>query len=190
MIETQGMLFTSPRFAACMPFILTEEGGYSNTPGDHGGATNHGIIQKEYNLFRFQKKLPLRSVKLITSDEYNEIYWTTYWQPHCPNVADGLDLSLFNINVNGGSGRGTKIIQQCIGVPVDGVWGPVTTKTLNQIEDIRSLIVSFHDWERRFYDAIIAHDPSQKKFSEDWHGRNDRCEKLSLQMAGPAQPAV
>ena len=31
---------TSPRFLACMPFILKEEGGYSNTPGDHGGPTD------------------------------------------------------------------------------------------------------------------------------------------------------
>jgi len=35
----------SPRFLACLPFVLKEEGGYSNTPGDHGGATNFGIIQ-------------------------------------------------------------------------------------------------------------------------------------------------
>ena len=32
----------SVRFLACMPFILKEEGGYSNTPGDHGGTTVGG----------------------------------------------------------------------------------------------------------------------------------------------------
>jgi lysozyme family protein len=57
---------TSPRFLACMPFILKEEGGYSNTPGDHGGATDDGIIQREYSVFRHSNGLPLQSVKLIT----------------------------------------------------------------------------------------------------------------------------
>jgi lysozyme family protein len=27
----------SSRFLTCLPFVLKEEGGYSNTPGDHGG---------------------------------------------------------------------------------------------------------------------------------------------------------
>ena len=34
----------SPRFLACLPFVLKEEGGYSNTPGDHGGA-NGGPVR-------------------------------------------------------------------------------------------------------------------------------------------------
>jgi len=36
------MITTSPQFEVCLPFVLKEEGGYSNTPGDHGGATNFG----------------------------------------------------------------------------------------------------------------------------------------------------
>lgn len=52
---------TSPEFEACLPFVLKEEGGYSNTPGDHGGATNYGIIQREYNAYRDKKGLILRA---------------------------------------------------------------------------------------------------------------------------------
>src|SRR5271155_1154973 len=118
---------TDKRFEACMPFVLKEEGGYSNTPGDHGGATNFGIIQVEYNAYRHLKGLPLQSVHAITPDEYREIYWTSYWQPHCPELPDGLNLSVFNINVNGGSGRGTKLLQQVMGTAVDGLWGPATS---------------------------------------------------------------
>lgn len=186
MIQTQF----SPEFNACMPFILQEEGGYSNTPGDHGGATNFGITQGEYNIWRHHAGLSLESVRLIRPTEYRSIYWQSYWMPRCPLVPHGLDLSLFNINVNGGPGRGTRLIQQILGIPADGIWGPQTTTALAEAEDIRSLIVAFHDDERKFYAAIIAHDPSQAKFSHDWFGRNDRCEKASLAMAGPAQPAV
>lgn len=183
---------SSPRFQACMPFILKEEGGYSNTPGDHGGATNFGIIQSEYNVYRHSLGLPLQSVRQITSDECLTIYWQNYWMPHCPQLPTGLDLSIFNINVNGGPARGTKLLQKSLGIMPDGIWGDETAKKVASINNspyaIRAIIHNFHDDERAFYAAIIAHDPSQQKFVSDWFGRNDRCEKLSLQMA--EQPEV
>ena len=181
----------SPEFEACLPFVLKEEGGYSNTPGDHGGATNFGIIQREYDIFRHGKGLPLQSVHHITPDEYREIYWQSYWQPHCPELPPGLNLSVFNINVNGGPARGTKLLQQCLAISVDGVWGQETSeavRTLVAAGDVLKVIIAFHDDERAFYQAIINHDPSQAKFASDWFGRNDRCERLALAMV--SQPPV
>jgi lysozyme family protein len=182
---TPYTLGTGNRFDACMPFILKEEGGYSNTPGDHGGATDDGIIQSEYNVFRYGAGLPLQSVRLISADEYNTIYWQRYWNPDCPKLPAGLDLSVFNINVNGGDGRGTRLIQQCLELPVDGIWGPDTDKQVKAISnsDVADIIAAFHADERAFYAAIIQHDSSQQKFASDWFGRNDRCEALSLTMA-------
>lgn len=178
------MLQTSPRFLACMPFIIQEEGTtFSNTPGDHGGATRYGIIQTEYNIYRHSNGLPLQSVNLISADEYNTIYWQSYWQPHCPALPNGLDLSVFNINVNGGTGRGTRLLQQCLGLGVDGVWGPKTNAAVAVIENVVPVIEMFHADERVFYQEIINYNPSQQKFASDWFGRNDRCEALSLKMA-------
>lgn len=113
------------------------------------------------------------------------IYYQSYWQPHCPNVPVGLDLSVMNINVNGGTGRGTRLIQQCLEIPVDGVWGKQTTAAvinLGAAGDVARVIKAFHDDERAFYQAIINHEPDQQKFAADWFGRNDRCERLALTM--------
>jgi lysozyme family protein len=176
---------TSQRFLACLPFILKEEGGYSNTPGDHGGATNYGIIQREYNLYLDKNDLPPQSVRLITPDQYREIYWDSYWMPHCPELPAGLDLSVFNINVNGGPSRGTKLLQRCLAITPDGVWGPLTTAAVTDLiasGDVRAVIVAFHAAERAFYQGIINNDSSQHKFASDWFGRNDRCEAASLAM--------
>ena len=183
---------TSPRFLACMPFILKEEGGYSNTPGDHGGPTDFGITEYEYHLWLHEKGLPLASIRAITTDQYNAIYWQSYWMPHCPSLPAGLDLSMFNINVNGGTGRGTRLLQKCLGLTADGDWGDKTSKAVAAITDPKPIILAFHDDERQFYAAIIAYDPSQQKFASDWFGRNDRCEALSLKMASEpvAPPAV
>jgi hypothetical protein len=42
----------------------------------------------------------------LSIDEQNEIYWAEYWLPQCPNLPAGLDLSFFNIAVNGGPSEG------------------------------------------------------------------------------------
>jgi lysozyme family protein len=185
------MIAPSPRFNACMPFIIQEEGtAFSNTPGDHGGPTRYGITGTEYSVFRHSKGLSLQSVNLISKDEYIEIYWSSYWMPHCEILPAGFDLSVFNINVNGGPGRGTRLIQRVLGIQIDGIWGGDTDAAVKAIEpaEVPLLIRSFHDGERAFYHAIINHNPSQQKFASDWFGRNDRCEKLSLSMA--ASPAA
>ena len=166
-----------------MPFILREEGGYSNTQGDHGGATNFGITGYEYNVYRHSKGLQLQSVIRISPSEYDEIYWTSYWLPHCPSLPVGLDLSFFNIAVNGGTGRAVRLLQQCLGLPIDGIWGGHTEASEEAIKDAKQIIIAFHAGERAFYQSIINYDPSQRKFATDWFGRNDRCEALSLTMA-------
>ena len=63
-------------------------------------------------------------------------------------------------------------------------WGPQTSRAVAQLttDDIIDTIQDFHDDERKFYQAIITHDPSQRKFATDWFGRNDRCEVASLGM--------
>jgi lysozyme family protein len=182
----EEVMQTSAEFEACLPFVLKEEGGYSNTPGDHGGATNFGIIQREYDIYRHSQGLPLQSVKHITLYEYRTIYWQSYWMPHCQELPEGLNLSVFNVNVNAGPSRGTRLLQMCLVIVVDGVWGPNTSdavKTLEAAGNVMKAIQAYHDYERDFYQAIINHDPSQGKFAKDWFGRNDRCERLALTMA-------
>jgi lysozyme family protein len=176
----------SDRFVACMPFIIQEEGTrFTITRDDRGGATRYGIIQSEYDIFRHSRGMLLQSVNLISKDEYLEIYWTSYWMPHCPNLLPGLDLSFFNIAVNGGEGRAVRLLQQCLGLSIDGMWGDKTTARVKQIIalDLPSIINLFEDDELAFYKAIIAHDPTQRKFASDWFGRAERCCTLSLTMA-------
>ncbi len=179
----------SPRFIACMPFILQEEGGYSNDPHDSGGMTMHGIIQREYDRYRRSKGLPLQWVKNISVDEQNEIYWTEYWLPHCPLLPVGLDLSFFNIAINAGPGEATRLLQEALALTIDGNWGPKTNAAVVGIEpsDVPHMIQSFATDEENWY----RHLSKFKYFGKDWIGRAQRCETLSLKMfAASPQPAV
>lgn len=171
----------SPRFLACMPFILEEEGGYSNAAHDSGGMTMHGIIQREYDRYRKSKGLPLQWVKNISSDEQNEIYWNEYWLPRCPNLPAGLDLSFFNIAVNAGPSEAVRLLQQALGISIDGNYGPLTAAVVAAIkpDDVPRLIRSFDADEENWY----RHLSKFQYFGKDWIGRAQRCRDLSLQMS-------
>jgi lysozyme family protein len=173
---------TSPRFQACMPFVLKEEGGYSDDKHDSGGKTMHGIIQREYDKFRRMKGLPLQWVKLISQDEQDEIYWTEYWLPRCPNLPAGLDLSYFNIAVNAGPSEATRLLQQALGLPVDGNYGPQTAQAVAEIQpaDLPRLIRAFDTDEENWY----RHLSKFQYFGRNWIGRAQRCRDASLKMVG------
>jgi lysozyme family protein len=175
---------TSPRFLACMPFVLQEEGGYSNDAHDTGGMTMHGIIQREYDAYRRRKGLPTQWVKNISIDEQNDIYFNEYWLPHCPSLPVGLDLSTFNINVNGGTTRGTHLLQRTLGLTDDGVWGSATESAVAAIkpESVLGLISKFAAIEEAWYRGLGAF----KYFGRNWIGRSERCKAASIKMAQAA----
>ena len=63
-----------------LKFILAREGGYSNNKDDLGGETNKGITHTTYNSYRRSKGLPTQSVKYISEDEMQEIYYNNYYK--------------------------------------------------------------------------------------------------------------
>jgi lysozyme family protein len=167
------------RFLACMPFILKEEGGYSNDLHDSGGMTMHGIIQREYDKYRRSKGLPTQWVKNITVNEQNDIYYNEYWLPHCPQLAKGLDLSFFNIAVNGGETEAVHLLQKSLGIFSDGMWGNQTLDAVKNINNASDIIRKFADDEENFYRSLSKF----KYFGKNWIGRAERCRDLSLKMA-------
>lgn len=171
----------SPQFLACMPFVLQEEGGYTNDPNDSGGKTDYGILQREYDAWRHAQGLPARWVKKITPDEYDAIYWKNYWVAHCPMLPPGLDLTFFNICVNGGPGTAIYLLQEALRIPADHAWGPVTNRAVAaiQLPSVPALIRSFATDEENWYEGLSKF----KYFGKDWIGRCKRCEVASLAMA-------
>ncbi len=73
------------RFKKSLDFVLLSEGGYVNHPNDAGGETNFGITKKVYDMYRKSKNLPAQSVKNISNEEVEEIYYKKYY------IASGAD---------------------------------------------------------------------------------------------------
>ena len=177
---------TSPRFLACLPFVLKEEGGYSNDAHDPGGMTMEGIIQREYDRYRSAHNLPHQWVKNISTDEMHDIYFGEYWLPHCPVLPAGLDLSFFDLCVNGGPMRATHTLQVALGIHADGQWGPQTAGAVKTIKDIEIAIRAYSTERERFYRSLT----NFKYFGRDWIGRTERCEVASVKMADSLDKAL
>lgn len=124
--------------AQSMQLVLAHEGGYSNHPKDPGGATFKGVTQRTYDAYRKNKGLPVRSVKLITKAELDEIYDRQYWDVvKGDKLPAGIDYAVFDYAVNSGPSRAVKDLQRALNdnanyygisgkIGVDGIMGQLT----------------------------------------------------------------
>jgi lysozyme family protein len=179
-------------FLKCMPFMLVQECPYpgdwtnaknfSDDAHDPGGKTMCGIIQREYDTYRKQKGLPTQDVRKITEEEGYDIYRHSYWQPHCPSLPAGLDLCLFDANVNEASTEGTKILQVALGIHEDGEWGPKTDAAVKAIDDVHSVIELFTARRK----IVYRESKGYQYFGKDWIRRATEIGAQALKMSSPS----
>ena len=105
-------------FPECVSHVLAAEGGLVNDPKDPGGVTKFGISQRSY---------PALDIRALSLDEAKAIYQRDYWdQIQGEAFPAGLDLLLLDHAVNAGPARAVRLLQHLVGVPEDGLMGPVT----------------------------------------------------------------
>ena len=165
------------RFNICLPFVLAQEcpdpqdwsnpANYSNNQNDPGGQTFCGITARELDQWRLAHDEPIIDVRQLEQAEGYEIYLTDYWQPTCPLMPPGLDLCLFDTNVNQGTGAGMRILQVALAVPVDGIWGPITQTAVTAISSVTATIEKFT--ARR--EVVYQQTRNFAYFGTDWMRR-------------------
>jgi len=187
------------RFSLCLPFTLAQERNvataqwgdsrnFDNDPHDSGGATQDGITQAECTEYRAKLGKPNQSVRLINSAEGSAIY-RGYWEPHCPQLPAGLDMSFFDSNVNEGLGEAINILQVALGIKETGRWDDATTAAVAAIKDVPAVVKSFT--ARR--GVVYEETKGFKYFGNDWERRDKQIGTTSLQMASAvvvAKPIV
>ena len=110
--------------------VVGEEGGYVNDPRDPGGETKYGISKHAY---------PAEDIPGMTLDRAKWLYRRDYW-----NEVRGEELPwpwallVFDCAVNQGVGIAVRLMQDALGVMVDGKIGP-RTLTAAQTRDNRAL---------------------------------------------------
>lgn len=153
------------------PFILKWEGGFVNDPLDRGGATNKGITIGTFRQF-YGPSATVDRLKLITDDEWLNIFRAGYWNPWCADRI--LTQSIANIVVDWAWASGTKTsikqVQRVLGVNADGIVGPKTLSAINTA-DQRDLFTRIHAARIDFVDDIVRRNPSQSRFIRGWKNR-------------------
>jgi lysozyme family protein len=165
-------------FDAALAAVLVHEGGFVNDPHDPGGATNRGVTQETYDLWRIDHQLPKRSVKHITAAEVMAIYKRRYWDAVSGDqLASGLDYCLFDFAVNSGPRRAATYLQRVLGVADDGKIGP---QTLDASEAVpaKDLIEAICNLRL----AFMKKQPTWPRFGKGWGRRVQDVRNKSREM--------
>ena len=170
-------------FASIFEYILIVEGGYSNDKNDKGGKTKYGIIEVEARKYGY-----MGDMKDLTKDIAEDIYKNKYYlSNNLDKIKDKrVALSIADWTINSGN-WGTKKAQQTVNIlkgdilVVDGILGEKSIEAINSIRP-EMFLNQYHVLQRRFYQAIVDHNASQKVFLKGWLNRVVRKEEYIKEM--------
>ncbi len=151
--------------------IIAREGGYSNVPGDKGGATKFGITQQTLSDWRKTSILP-EDVKQLGIEEARKIYIARYISgPGYDKIEDGRLRSLVvDSAVQHGPRAANVMLQRALHLPEDGIFGPVTREAVKNASPTTTWMQMF-GCRLSFYGRLVTSDPSQAKFCLGWMNR-------------------
>lgn len=166
-------------FARSLAYLLKTEGGFSNDPRDPGGATNHGITQREYDAWRHRQGEPLQSVARIGGEEVIAIYKGDYWDKVSGDLLpSGVDYCVFDFAVNSGIIRAIHFLQHALGVVADGIIGPKTLAAANADAPVH-LIAALSTARLDYLEGLKTFG----HFGHGWMARVDEVEARADAMA-------
>lgn len=163
-------------FNACLAVTLKHEGGYVNDPHDPGGETNLGISKRSY---------PKEDIHGMTRKRAAAIYRRDFWDAvNGDDLPAGLDLVAFDAAVNSGVMRGSKWVQQALGVKADGRIGPVSLAAAHRA-DVATVV---QDAISRRFDFLRGLR-TWPRYKRGWTARLEAVEAAALSMASKAPAA-
>ena len=151
-------------FDSAIAYVLANEGIDSNDPADRGGRTRFGVTDHEAAAHGLD-------VVTLTLDQAKAIYRSDYWLPLFDQIVDQrIATKILDMGVNMGVLTSIRLLQVALGVPSDGVFGPVTLKSVNATAaDV--LLRELVEVSVRRYIRIVLSNHSQLVFLAGWAER-------------------
>lgn len=154
------------------------EGGLSDIKDDPGGLTSFGIslrFLKDYGIdLDNDGDIDSGDILSITQQKSAELYLKYFWLPgHCQDISEyPISEKMFDICINTGISRASKLIQVAANnlgakLAVDGVLGPVSIKTINNL-DCKKLLNQICLEQAKFYKNLVQNKPKSAKFLSGW----------------------
>ena len=160
-------------FKKCLELVLKSEGGYIDHPKDPGGRTNLGVTQAVWEEW-LGHPVSEKDMKALTVEKVAPMYEMKYWRTsYCEKLPQGLNLLVFSMAVNSGSGRSVKLLQRCLGLVEDGVIGAKTMAKIQECSPV-DLVERYSATRKAFYEYL-------KLFPVFGKGWLSRCEKERLE---------
>ena len=133
-------------FDLAIPITLAHEGGFFHNTTT-GEVVNMGITLTTLRSLQVLRTNgpatpdDINFVRTLTEDEAREIYRSEYWDKLCLDAIDSQDVAakVFDLAVNMGVVTSARILQQAVGVPVDGIVGPHTIGAANTTDPVALL---------------------------------------------------
>ena len=165
-------------YAACLAFVLQEEGGWADNPDDPGGQTMEGITLR--TLESYQHGATADDLRNISPDLVSAIYRREYWTVMgCGNLPDGVNLVVMDFGVNAGPSRSVGYLQVVAGVRRDGIDGAITQGAIAKMSPT-AVIAKLAGLQKAHYQAL----PTFDEFGDGWMARcpnhEDRDASLSV----------
>jgi len=175
---------STDQFQIALREVLRHEGGVSDNKFDPGGYTNKGITLRtaiDNNLdMDGDGDVDRADVRNLSDEAVSRLYKSKYWNAcECDKLPPGLSLMVFDLAVNSGPTRARRMLQQALGVTVDGVLGPKTLDAA-QRADTRYTIEQMRMLRERFYRSLSDF----QHFGNGWLRRLAGVYAASLYLAG------
>lgn len=193
------------RYARAVRDVLGIEGGYVNDPVDNGGATKYGISLRflvaegkidtdgdgiaDFDL-DMDGDIDGRDIRRLTRGDAIWLYYECFWKRYdCEFYPEPLGEAMFDQAVNGGARAANTLLQRALNrvhptdrLHVDGKVGPATRARLLKVLDERwigVLMDAYRHEAKQRYHAIVANNPSQRRFLNGWLARAERLGRYS-----------
>lgn len=165
-------------FDQALAVILRHEGGYVDHPDDPGGATNLGITHKTLAAWR-GRPVTKAEVRALTRAEAAQIYRANYWNAvNGDSLPPGVDLVVFDMAVNAGVSRASKMLQRLVYVEDDGHIGPMTLSAVARMG--AAALINGYSSARMDHYRSLHH---WNKFGKGWTRRTEETRAQALDMA-------
>ncbi len=164
-------------FTPYFEMVLKWEGGWADDPDDRGGKTNMGVTLNTWKAMGWDNNndgvIDAEDLRLATKDQVKAICKKNYWDFVKGDFINDQRIAQHIADFGWGSGPVTAVrrIQKVLGVGADGILGKGTLGTINNYPNQNHLLDLLVQDRIAFLDAIIARDPSQKKFERGWKNR-------------------
>jgi len=179
-------------FAKALAHVLVMEGGWTDDPHDPGGPTNRGLTLDDLSAHTgvpvtlANRDRLIGQLRKVDEATVREIYRTRYWRPsRAPDLPSRLALFHFDAAVNHGLAGAARMLQQALGVTVDGEIGPLTLAAARRAA-AAGAIDRYAALRRTRYRSL----PHFWRFGAGWLARVERTRTAALALPDTIRPAT